>query len=187
MKESFNFRSNAMKILDEALIAKKQGKDYFLQLDKNKDSFSKEILSRSSEYPEAQQQIMLETLQNTINSIYNTGLKVAQDANVLLDEFDALDKKFPNRKGLSTDDMTPHTNKDLIKSQQLKSDLESSIQVYDYLSGQENGFDVYEALNSIALEQLNVSLDKLPDEEKTKALEEYLIELTNAGGFDTAY
>ena len=184
MKESFGFRANAMKILDEALISKKKGNNYFFNLENNSDSFSKEMFSRVNAYPEAQQQIILETLQNTIDSIYKTGSKVEKEANVLLDEFDILNKKFPGRKGMSTYSMTPHTNKDLIKSNQLKSDLNSSLDVYDYLSGGENSFDVYEALNSISLEHLNVELSKLPDEEKTKALEEYLIQLTNSGGFE---
>jgi hypothetical protein len=179
MKESFGFRSNAMKILDQAL----SGKDYDISAFTNRAKLKempKEFQDRISVYPLAQQKIILESLQNVVDSIYNKAKVIEGEADVLLKEFHALSKKFPDRKGLASNSDTPFTNKDMIKAQKYKEDLTNSIDVYNYMSGQKDGFDVYAALNQISLEHLGQELEGLPDEEKTKALDQYIIELTNS-------
>lgn len=60
------------------------------------------------------------------------------------------------------------------------------LDAYKYMSDGEE-FDVHGALNNIALEHLNMDLEKLDDAERTKALDEYIIQLTNQGGFQSSY
>ena len=178
-----------MEILDIALRAKKQGRDYFLQAGGfysentgyNVSGISREMEERLSQYPEEARKQILEPLQNIVNSIYNKGIIIEKEADVLLDEYNTLATKFPTRRGLHTDSMTGFDNKNMIKAQEYKEDLTNFMDVYKYMSGGEE-FDVQDALNQISLEQLNTELESLPDEERTNALEQWIINLSNQGG-----
>ncbi|QDP60843.1 MAG: hypothetical protein Tp152DCM46671_25 [Prokaryotic dsDNA virus sp.] len=197
MKETFGlqdiYRSNTMKIIDVALKAKKMGRDYFTDpggfMTENKaimgkfynvSGMSREMLERLSAYPEEQQVIIRKSLQEAVDLVYSKGLEIEKHANELVDRFEAYQKQFPSKKGVSKMLDMPSENKDLVLSEQYKKDLQGSISAYKSISGKD--FDVYEALNNISLTQLNEELDKLPDEERTDAIDQYLINLTQVGG-----
>ena len=146
----------------------------------HRSGISREMHDRLSKYPESQRKIILETLQDAVDTIYAKGLAIEKHANNLVDEYESYAKKFPNQKGLNSTLQTNTANKDLAKAQQYKSDLVISIDAYKSVSGKD--FDVYEALNALSMTQLNEELDKIPDESRTQAVDDYLIQLTENTG-----
>jgi hypothetical protein len=196
MKESFGFRSNTLKIIDIALKAKKMGRNYFTDpggwmtekgafewfgpTSYNVSGISMEMEQRLSAYPVEQQNIIRQSLQEAVNLIYSKGSKIEEHANELVNKFESYQAQFSGKRGLSPRLDGPSQNKDLIAAEEYKRDLDGSIKAYKAISGVD--FNVHEALNNISIKHLEEELEKLPDSERTDAIDQYLINLTQVGG-----
>jgi hypothetical protein len=181
IKGAFGFTSNNMNILNLALNAKRVGKDWFFEWwSKDENTISgpgKEFTDRISVYPQEQQKIILETLQNMVNDIYSRAIAIDDKANIMLDEYNSLSRKFVSREEMNTDTMTQYDNDNLVEMKEKQKEIFDLMDAYKYYTAED--FDLNESLNSISVETLNQELEKLPDYEKTDAFNELLIKLSD--------
>ena len=196
-KEWVGSRSNAMQILDVALTMKKRNRNLFVQTDVGGMYPGKEyaqpgtakqvpvigLFKESLEkLPPATQESILHTLSSLTDEIYARGLILEERAKEILADYHSLEAKFPERVGAYSEIMTPFDNDDLVKLNELQRDIFTNIDTYKTVTGEDINYD--QILNSIAINSLGEEISLLPDSERTTALDDWLINLTNAGDVD---
>ena len=90
-----------------------------------------------------------------------------------LDNYVESYKDFPKRNGPYSRLETPYKNKDLMRSKELDSDINSLLTTYKYATGTE--YDIMESFNRISNDSLGYRLEDLPDVEKTLGGQQMLI------------
>ena len=181
MKGWLGVRSNELRILDAAVRAKGDGKYYFI--DDMGKKYKKDhpiysgLMTRLESMPLPQAHLVKETLQNFVNDIYTKGEKVEEQALVLLDEYYTLKTRFPKKEGPITREESMYHNSDLQTSKDLNKDLYSLIDTYEYFTSEQ--YNLQDSLNTLAIQTLETELGKLPDMERTEALDKWLIMFAN--------
>ena len=189
IKEKMGFRANALQLLDMSLAAKKKGYNYFFDegWDNAQWQFAGsrgaagEFSARIKALPEAERKVILESLQNMTNDIYAKGIKIEEKADLMLDDYFRLSKKFPKRSKnigeLHSNTDTPYDNKNLVSLKEKEEDIHGLMHAYKMYTGED--YDLENSLNELSIMELGKELEGLPDFERTEALEQWLIKLAD--------
>ena len=183
LKEFFGSRAEVLNIIDEAVKAKKEGKDYFTSawntwedgFDRTRAKKEDWIFDLEGNTPE-ENKLILSIMQNHINELVNIGKGVEAETTIFTDKYIKAYNDFPERKGPYTREDTPFANKDFVKTKELDASINKLMQTYQYTTGQE--YDLDQSYNRIANDSLGYQLDDLPDVEKTLGGQQMLLLLS---------
>ena len=200
IKWALNYPLGETILLTDALKAKSQGIDYFLQPDK----LSSQFINALSGYSDVQQNQINLQLQEIVNEIHlrMEGINTTIGGSAYFEKFNKLKKRFGQdwiyntETSASLDDvlvdigrtdtpgqyhgLSPQDDPIYQTYQDKKDKLYKEIAGYEFLTGEK--YDTIEALNMLSIEALDTQLEDLPDYEKTQAFEDLLVTLSNQLG-----